>query len=126
MTFLWLSSWNIFRKLTIQFRVVNSWTSHLPFNLIITFQEEKWYSAALKEEVDKITKEKIELEEKTSFLEKVFGDDNDDTLRVFGSSEQCFSVNSYCGITPLFHPIWYICMLWFIYFSGLQVFGTSL
>lgn len=56
----------------------------------------------MKEEVDKITIEKVELEEKTSFLEKVFGDDNDDILRVFGSNEQCFSViNSYCGITPI-------------------------
>ena len=40
---------------------------------MVTFflQEEKWYSAALKEEVDKITKEKVELEEKCSSLEKV-------------------------------------------------------
>jgi len=37
----------------------------------IFLQEEKWYSAALKEEVDKITKEKVELEEKCSSLEKV-------------------------------------------------------
>lgn len=51
----------------IQFQLVNFWTS----DLIIIFQEEKWYSAALKEEVDKITIEKVELEEKTSFLEKV-------------------------------------------------------
>lgn len=36
----------------------------------IFLQEEKWYSAALKEEVDKITKEKVELEEKCSSLEK--------------------------------------------------------
>ncbi|XP_015761833.1 PREDICTED: early endosome antigen 1-like isoform X3 [Acropora digitifera] len=35
-----------------------------------SLKEEKWYSAALKEEVDKITIEKVELEEKTSFLEK--------------------------------------------------------
>ena len=37
-----------------------------------SLKEEKWYSAALKEEVDKITKEKVELEEKNSILEKVF------------------------------------------------------
>lgn len=37
-----------------------------------SLKEEKWYSAALKEEVDKITKEKVELEEKNSVLEKVF------------------------------------------------------
>lgn len=37
-----------------------------------SLKEEKWYSAALKEEVDKITKEKVELEEKNSLLEKVF------------------------------------------------------
>ena len=36
-----------------------------------SLKEEKWYSAALKEEVDKITKEKVELEEKNSLLEKV-------------------------------------------------------
>ena len=34
-------------------------------------QEEKWYSAALKEEVDKISKEKVELEQTCSLLEKV-------------------------------------------------------
>lgn len=37
-----------------------------------SLKEEKWYSAALKEEVDKITKERVELEEKNSLLEKVF------------------------------------------------------
>ena len=36
-----------------------------------SLKEEKWYSAALKEEVDKITKDKVELEEKNSLLEKV-------------------------------------------------------
>ena len=36
-----------------------------------SLKEEKWYSAALKEEVDKITTEKVELEEKNSLLEKV-------------------------------------------------------
>lgn len=36
-----------------------------------SLKEEKWYSAALKEEVDKITKEKVELEEKNILLEKV-------------------------------------------------------
>ena len=44
------------------------------------WQEEKWYSAALKEEVDKITKEKVELEEMNSLLEKV-----------------CFSCVYYCS-----------------------------
>ncbi|RMX53912.1 hypothetical protein pdam_00020092 [Pocillopora damicornis] len=34
-----------------------------------SLKEEKWYSAALKEEVDKMTKEKVELEEKVSSLE---------------------------------------------------------
>ncbi|XP_022801802.1 early endosome antigen 1-like [Stylophora pistillata] len=34
-----------------------------------SLKEEKWYSAALKEEVDKMTKEKVELEEKISSLE---------------------------------------------------------
>lgn len=37
-----------------------------------SLKEEKWYSTALKEEVDKITKERVELEEKNSLLEKVF------------------------------------------------------
>lgn len=39
--------------------------------LFFSIQEEKWYSTALKEEVDKITKEKVELEQKCSSLEKV-------------------------------------------------------
>lgn len=39
--------------------------------IIFSIQEEKWYSTALKEEVDKITKEKVELEQKCSALEKV-------------------------------------------------------
>ena len=38
-----------------------------------SLKEEKWYSAALKEEVDKMTKEKVELEEKVSSLEMVSG-----------------------------------------------------
>ena len=41
------------------------------FTMFVFIQEEKWYSAALKEEVDKITKEKVELEQKNSSLEKV-------------------------------------------------------
>ena len=36
-----------------------------------SLKEEKWYSAALKDEVDKITKQKVELEEKNSLLAKV-------------------------------------------------------
>lgn len=39
--------------------------------LFSSIQEEKWYSTALKEEVDKITKEKVELEQKCSALDKV-------------------------------------------------------
>ena len=49
-----------------------------------SLKEEKWYSAALKEEVDKITKEKVELEEKNSILEKVF-------LVLFSKSDTVYS-----------------------------------
>ena len=44
---------------------------NLSLLLFFSIQEEKWYSTALKEEVDKITKEKVELEQKCSALEKV-------------------------------------------------------
>ena len=54
-----------------------------------SLKEEKWYSAALKEEVDKMTKEKVELEEKVSSLEMVSGN------------------KSACGFRPKTHPVFY-------------------
>ena len=54
-----------------------------------SLKEEKWYSAALKEEVDKMTKEKVELEEKVSSLEMVSGN------------------KSTCGFRPKTYPVFY-------------------
>ena len=54
-----------------------------------SLKEEKWYSAALKEEVDKMTKEKVELEEKVSSLEMVSGN------------------KSACGFRPKTYPVFY-------------------